>query len=177
MPILSHLQLQPSDFDPRYNRDYSTGGYLEKEERGGEPYYLPLGWYRHGLKVDTKYKDDPVWLGSSNASGEWPAAFHGTKSQAVKSITDKGLLVGAIERDRMLPEAIQQKGEAVNRPGLYVATHCNGGSHPLYTELFDVQIPPGEQGRLSSGLSMPCQTRFLHSTSRTRSHGRSLANR
>lgn len=43
----------------------------------------------------------------------------------------------------MLTEAVQQKGEAVNRPGLYVATHCNGGSHPQYTEKFNVSTPSG----------------------------------
>jgi hypothetical protein len=32
----------------------------------------------------------------------------------------------------------------VKRAGLYVATHCNGGSHPFYTEKFDVQTPAGE---------------------------------
>ena len=94
--------------------------------------------------MDAKYKDDRVWLGSSDADGEWPVAFHGTKSNAVKSIASEGLLVGKIVRDVMLDEAIKQKGEPANKPGLYVATHCNGGSHPRYTEQFDVQIPPAE---------------------------------
>jgi hypothetical protein len=143
-PVLSFLQLQPLDFDPRYNLDYAKGDMPEKLERGGLPYYLPIGWYRHALKVDKKYKDGEVWLGSSNKKGEWPVAFHGTRSLAVKSIADKGLLTGNVVRDRMLKEAIEQKGEAVNRPGLYVATHCNGGSHPYYTEKFEVPTPAGE---------------------------------
>jgi hypothetical protein len=44
----------------------------------------------------------------------------------------------------MLDEAIAQKGDAVNRPGLYVATQCNGGSHPYYTEKFEVPKPSGD---------------------------------
>lgn len=142
MPILSYLQLQPLDFDPRYNLDYAAGGLPEQLKRGGYPYYLPIGWYRHGLKVDNKYKDNPAWLGSSNGPGEWPVAFHGTNSKAVKNIADQGLLVSAVKTDAMLQSAIKQKGEEVNRPGLYVATHCNGGSHPRYTATFDVVISP-----------------------------------
>jgi len=141
MPVLSFLQLQPVDFDSRYNLDYAKGGIPAKLTRAGLPYYLPIGWYRHALKVDKKYKDGSVWLGSSNAPGEWPVAFHGTNSKAVRNISDKGLLTSSVVRDRMLKEAINQKGEEVNRPGLYVATHCNGGSHPYYTEKFDVQTP------------------------------------
>jgi hypothetical protein len=144
MPILSYLQLQPLDFDPRYNLNYATGGMPKQLERGGLPYFLPIGWYRHALKVDKKYNDGSVWLGSTNAEGEWPVAFHGTRSLVVRSIADKGLLTGSVVRDRMLAEAIAQKGEQVNRPGLYVATHCNGGSHPYYTEKFEVPIPTGK---------------------------------
>lgn len=136
--------MQPLDFDPRYNLDYAKEGMPEQLTRGGLPYFLPIGWYRHGLKVDNKFKDGVVWLGSSDAPGEWPAAFHGTKSLAVKGITDQGLLTTTIVRDRMLEEAITQKGPAVNRPGVYAATHCNGGSHPYYTEKFDVPVPNGK---------------------------------
>ncbi len=53
----------------------------------------------------------------------------------MKSITDKGLLTARIEQDAMLAEGIQQKGQAVNLPGLYVATHCNGGSHTIYSRI------------------------------------------
>jgi hypothetical protein len=138
------LQLQPFDFDPKFNFDYTKEDTPEQLDRGGLPYYLPKGWYRHALKVNKKYKDGEAWLGSTNSKDVWPVAFHGTRSLAVKGITDKGLLVGSVVRDRMLAEAIAQKGEEVNRPGLYVATHCNGGSHPYYTEKFEVPTPSGE---------------------------------
>lgn len=42
----------------------------------------------------------------------------------------------------MRTDAIQQKGQDFNKPGLYVATHCNGGAHPDYTEPFPVQSSP-----------------------------------
>ena len=124
--------------------DYAAAHTPETLTRGGLTYFLPKNWYRHALKVDNKFKDGVVWLGSSNAPGEWPVAFHGTKSVAVKNITDQGLLTGKTIRDAMLSEAIEQKGETVNRPGLYVATHCNGGSHPAYTEKFNVSTPSGK---------------------------------
>lgn len=43
----------------------------------------------------------------------------------------------------MLDEAIKQAGPSVNRPGMYVATHCSGGSHPAYTQTFAVDVSPG----------------------------------
>ncbi|CAF4193692.1 unnamed protein product [Rotaria sp. Silwood2] len=130
-PILSYLQLQPFDFDPKHNYDYTKPDVPAELMRGDLPYYLPIGWFRHALKVDNKYKDGSAWLGSSNGPGEWPVVFHGTKSKAVKGITDQGLLVSSVKTDLMSHEAMQQKGEEVNRPGLNVATHCNGGSHPF----------------------------------------------
>lgn len=144
MSILSYLQLHPLDFDPQYNIDYASGNMPKQMKRGKLPYFLPIGWYCHALKVDRKYKDGPVWFGSNNAKGEWPVAFHGTRSHTVKNIKDKSLLTGNIVRDAMLQEAITLKGESVNRPGLYVATHCNGGSHPYYTEKFEVKTPAGK---------------------------------
>ncbi|CAF3139178.1 unnamed protein product, partial [Rotaria sp. Silwood2] len=87
-PTLSFLQLQESDFDPQYNRDYPDE---EEDMRGGRPYFLPEGWYRHALKVDDKYETDQVWLGMDNSPGEWSVAYHGTKSGVVRNIIDKGL--------------------------------------------------------------------------------------
>lgn len=139
MPILSYLQLKPFDFNPIYNNDYSKGGFPTSVPRGGLPYYFPKMWYRHGLKVDDKYNDDLCWLGSSNDPGVWPVAFHGTRPHAIKSITDEGLQPNKTSRDAMLNEATQKWGEDFNRPGLYVATRCNGGSS-IYTEKFDVKI-------------------------------------
>lgn len=38
----------------------------------------------------------------------------------------------------MLKEAIEQKGPEVDQPGLYLATHCNGGSD-VYATSFTVK--------------------------------------
>ena len=103
-----------------------------------------MSWYRHALKVDRKYHDDPIWLGSTADKRVWPVAFHGTKSQAVKGITDEGLLTGKVIHDFMLKDAIKQAGPSVMQPGLYVATHCDGGSHPQYTKSFTVDLPPNK---------------------------------
>ncbi|CAF1161995.1 unnamed protein product [Rotaria sp. Silwood1] len=86
-----YLQLQAFDFDPKYNYDYTKPDVPAELMHGSLPHYLPIGWFRHALKVDNKYKYGSTWLGSSNGPGEWPVAFHGTKSRAVKSITDQGL--------------------------------------------------------------------------------------
>ena len=139
MPLISFLQLKPTDFVWKHNVDYKKPGMRETDERGGHPYHLPIGWYRHALKVDKKYLGDSIWLGSENISGEWPVAFHGTHANAVKSIAQQGLLTSTAVRDVMVSEAVRQKGEAMNRPGLYLATHCDGGAHPAYTSTFTVK--------------------------------------
>lgn len=138
--VLSFLQLRPEDFDPKYNFDYQTQDVPESLTRGGCPYYLPKGWYRHAIKVNGKYRDGDAWLGSSNGPNEWPVAFHGTHSGAVSGITAQGLLIKAVKVDAKREEAIQQLGPEADRPGLYLATHCNGGSHARYTQTFEVQI-------------------------------------
>lgn len=142
-PALKRLKIRSSDLDRRYNIDYRRPGMPAQDRRGKRPYYLPLGWYRFGLNVQNKYKDDELWLGRSNVDGEWPVAFHGTRADAVSGIVQQGLLTKAVETDAMLEEAIEQQGEEVNRPGLYVATHCNGGSD-LYTEPFVVKSASGQ---------------------------------
>ena len=137
--VLSFLQLKPTDFDPAFNFDYTQSDLPKEQTRGNQPYYLPLGWYRHGLNVKDKYKDDnSVWLGSSNVPGEWPVAFHGTHSTAVSSITQTGLTTGTAKRDAMEDEAVQQLGDKAKGKGLYLATYCNDGSYPQYTQPFTV---------------------------------------
>jgi hypothetical protein len=113
----------------------------QNEERGGLPYFLPIGWFRHALNVVDKYPNDQRWIGSSNAEGEWAVAFHGTRAGAVKGIREKGLLITT--RDAMKSEAVQQGGKHFDQAGLYVATLCNGGAHPRYTEPFTVPSARG----------------------------------
>jgi len=113
-----------------------------EDKRGGLPYFLPIGWYRHALKVVDKYPEDKLWIGKNNVEGEWAVAFHGTHGKAVKGIKEKGLLFTKV--DLMKDEAVEQKGKDFDKPGLYVATHCNGGSHPTYTQTFTVPSSENE---------------------------------
>lgn len=137
-PLISFLQLRPTDLNKQYNTDYRLPGFPSEDRRGGYPYYLPLDWYRHGLKVDDKYPDDTLWLGCANVEGEWPVAFHGTKPDAAAGIVEKGLMPSFTSTDLKIKEAVKQKGPAVNRPGIYVATHCDGGAE-RYAQEFTVE--------------------------------------
>ena len=101
-PALAYLQLQPSDFEPSYNRNYPDA---REEIRVGYPYHFPQGWYRHALKVENKYPDGRAWLGMINGPGEWAVAYHGTNPDALKNIKDQGLLHKIVARDLRKSEA------------------------------------------------------------------------
>ena len=131
------MKLHASDLAPEHNYDYRPDYTPSELKRGGHTYYLPRGWYRHALRVLHKYEKDSTWLGQSNTDGEWAVAYHGTKSWAVSSIVQQGLMTSAVKVDAMRSEAISQMGEEANQPGLYVATHCDGGA-VIYTEPFTV---------------------------------------
>jgi hypothetical protein len=139
------LKVHASDLAPEHNYDYRPDSTPSELRRGGHTYYLPRGWYRHALRVLHKYEKDSKWLGQSNTQGEWPVAYHGTKSWAVPGIVQQGLMTNAVtdavKLDAKRPEAIQQMGEEADRPGLYVATHCDGGAD-IYTEPFTVTTSP-----------------------------------
>ena len=140
---LKYLKLDPSDlangieFETKFNRDYRQSFYPERQTRGGHPYYLPLGWYRHALRVLHKYEKDEKWIAEGDVEGAWAVAFHGTKAISVVPIAQQGLSTGAMQRDAMRDEAVEQLGEEANRPGVYVATKCEGGG-ALYAAPFTV---------------------------------------
>ncbi|CAF3201919.1 unnamed protein product [Rotaria sp. Silwood2] len=141
--VIEYFNIQTSDLDPRYNFDYRQGGLPEQDSRGSEPYYLPIGWYRHGLKVDNKYAGDNVWLGHVNAEGEWPVVFHGTNEGAVLGITQQGLLASKFTRDLMRAEAVKLIGAEADHQGIYLATHCNEGAD-AYAGEFSLPISTGK---------------------------------
>ena len=120
--------------------DYRKPNLPDSQQRGGHPYFLPKGWYRHALRVDHKYPGDQVWLGSANKKGEWPVAFHGTHMSAVGGITPQGLLISSGAADTARKEAVEQMGTEADQPGIYLTTHCNGGAHPMYTKPFTLQL-------------------------------------
>lgn len=60
------LQLNPNDFEPKYDRVYRGWSANDSvQQRGHHPYY------RHGLHVLDKYGNDIRWLGMTNSSSEW----------------------------------------------------------------------------------------------------------
>ena len=148
-PALKFLKLQPIDLAPEHNFDYRQPGVLAEDTRGGSIYHLPIGWYRHAIRVVHKYGTDETWIGRKNASDEWAVAYHGTNAGAVAGIAGEGLRTNLVQRDFMVDEAVQQMGEAANAPGVYLATHCEGGSYPTYTREFTVSVCPGKAERFS----------------------------
>ncbi|CAF3664338.1 unnamed protein product [Rotaria sp. Silwood1] len=136
---INFLELQESDLDSRYNRDYPDA---QEEMRGGRPYYFPQGWYRHALKVDDKYSNDHVWLGMSNSPGEWSVAYHGTAAGAVKSIVKGGLKHDFVTTDACKDAAKLQRPSIPDVKGLYVATHCEGGAAE-YASNFEIKDSSG----------------------------------
>jgi ubiquitin len=80
-----------TDFlDPGYDYDFThINDYGASFFRGGHEYKRPCTWQRYALKVNYKY-DSNTWLGSSNAPGEWPVAYHGTGYHNSLSIADEG---------------------------------------------------------------------------------------
>lgn len=137
---VNYLQLQTSDFDPRYNRDYPNA---HEEKRGNRPYYFPQGWFRHALKVIDKYPEDQVWLGMNNSPNEWCVAYHGTQPMAVKPIMNTGLEHRFVKADVCREQAKQQMPSIPDAAGLYVATHCEGGASCYTRPGFTVEGPPG----------------------------------
>jgi hypothetical protein len=143
--VISFLQLQPTDFDTEFNVDYRVPGLEKTAMRGSETYNLPIGWYRHALKVNDKFPDGNVWLGHTNAEGEWPVAFHGTRSLVVRRIANTGVLSIDTESDRAKEEAMKHRKSKKEESGIHVATHCDGGA-ATYAETFTIHTPDrGEQ--------------------------------
>ncbi|CAF3627380.1 unnamed protein product [Rotaria socialis] len=140
--IPSVLQLQPSAFDPKHDRDYRNGPVHDSEQRrGNRPYYRPIGWYRHALSVIDKYPGDEHWLGMNNGAAEWSVAYHGTKKGAVSPIIKDGLKEARVDAYRN--QVVNDKGREAQY-GIYLATHCNKGADAQrYAETFTVKMPPG----------------------------------
>ncbi|KAE9547448.1 hypothetical protein FO519_009340 [Halicephalobus sp. NKZ332] len=88
----SAYRLEPSQFDPKYNYDFTNIKDTGKTFiRGGREYFRPIGSRRYAIKVLGKYKDDK-WLGShgNTSMGEWPVAYHGTRESNALDIVKHG---------------------------------------------------------------------------------------
>jgi hypothetical protein len=87
-PSFCQLNINPTTFDPRWNRDFRIPGNCPRgERRGGFPYNPPTGWMRFAMNVAGKFAGGDTWLGMSNVAGEWAVVYHGTKGLFVKDIT------------------------------------------------------------------------------------------
>ncbi|KAJ2986362.1 hypothetical protein NUW58_g5065 [Xylaria curta] len=84
------MYLPPGFLDPHFDFDFTRVKDGRRSfKRGGETYKRPCGWLRYALKVNGKFDSD-VWLGSSNAPGEWPVSYHGTGRLNAESIAEVG---------------------------------------------------------------------------------------
>lgn len=87
------FNLDPDNFDPAYDYDFTNIKDTKKYSRGGKEYIRPCGTKRFALTVKGKYGSDE-WLGSSDQSNVWPVSYHGTASINLPSIMQKGLQTG-----------------------------------------------------------------------------------
>jgi hypothetical protein len=95
IPALRELRIDRSKFSQQWDRDFRIPANVVHEQRGGLPYHSPEGFMRYGLNVSHNFDDgDDTWLGMSNVPGEWAVAYHGTKKQFVKGITESPLQAG-----------------------------------------------------------------------------------
>ena len=141
--VLVHLRLQKSDFNTNYSMPYPPHHPIECR-RGGRPYYFPVNWYRHALKVDDKYHGDQTWLGDKNLPGEWSVAYYGTCDFAAEDIVREGLSDNKVKADQYKQEAIDKVGEKADVKGIYLATHCEGGASK-YARTFTVKDDTGKE--------------------------------
>ena len=78
--ILDGILLNPELLDEKGNN--LNQGWGKNEQRGGRPYYPPLGWKGYGLKVLGKYDNgNNVWLNYNGVKGEWCVAYHGASQK------------------------------------------------------------------------------------------------
>lgn len=131
-PTLVCLKLKASDLAPEHN--------------------MPIGWFRHTLRVVDKYEKDPAWVGQVNRDSEWAVAYRGTRAEAAIPIVKEGLKTSAVDHD-----AQKQKDQVANSPGVYVATNCQNSSYPRYTRGFSVPVSVGKSEEYS--LVFQCRVR------------------
>ena len=82
-------------FDETY--DNMDGGWGKKKIIGGKEYDPPKGYFGIGLNVE-RFGKNKAWLGTCNAKGEWPIAYHGVGGRGIyykaKSIIKTNLVPG-----------------------------------------------------------------------------------
>lgn len=136
--------MNPSDLAFDHNIDYRPSWVSVEEKRGGHPYHLPRTWYLHALRVNDKYEPDQKWIGRVNRPGEYSIAYYGTK-ELHRSNFETVLRTDSIRLDFIKQQILGQIGENDRKLGIYVTTHCEGGSHPFCTERFTVKTASNKE--------------------------------
>lgn len=154
VPIYQYFELSSSDFDTRYNKDYTNAPWLPIKKRGNRSYYPPIEWYRHGLNV-SKYGGNSSWIGSVNGATEWPVVFHGTSGSAVKPITSGGFKTG--RADAYGPEArsMNEKVKNYSNCGVYCSPDISICEDDGYVK--QVTIPIKNNGTSTFKVAFMCR--------------------
>ena len=92
--------LQFKRFEEEFDEtlDNMDGGWEEEKKIiGGKEFDPPKGYIGIGLNVN-KFGNDKTWLGTCNAEGEWPIAYHGVGGRLIynkaRSIIKNNLIAG-----------------------------------------------------------------------------------
>ena len=97
------------------------------EERGGEPYYPPVGCQRYGLRVFGKYDDkNNDWLSYDNRPGEWCIAYsslYGNSKKIENNYENEkdlktGNIVGSGVCCYTKPDIMMEKTEIISSNGV-----------------------------------------------------------
>jgi len=117
---------------PTFDQSYDDGK-LWCHDRGGRPYFAPIGWRRYGF---VPLKDGETVNELSEKIKDWHVGYHGTSLINVSSIIEAGL----VPPGTVLPnnEVVKSKHGKVGAKGdsipIYISPSVEYAAHPLYTK-------------------------------------------
>jgi len=173
IPVMRYLTLSEDQFDKRGTVEYQLKNHGRKTQRGGLPYYLPIGWKRFGINVLGKYANmDDSWLLNWDESG-WAVGYYGVgpdPNLKISSIVTTGL--NPDDRQAYANhENIRKPGQLVGN-GSYFGTHVEVGEHySNYVDIDGIQCCIVVQCRLN-----PAEIRIPQKPSVLNRSGRDWAN-
>ncbi|CAF1249634.1 unnamed protein product [Adineta steineri] len=154
VPIYQYFELTPSDFDTRYNKDYTYVQLGPTKTKGNRPCYPPVEWYRHSLNI-SKYGSDSSWIGSKNSAIEWPVVYHGTSGTAVKPITTGGFKTGSADAYGSEARANNPKVKDYTNCGVYCSPDISICENDGYVR--QVTIPINNNGTSTYRVAFMCR--------------------
>jgi hypothetical protein len=118
--------------NPAYNRIYSSHGretaegfiptaFSQSLDRGGQPYYCPVGWRRYAIDVGMT---GPQF---ENEYGRWPVAYHGTAGTLAMAILLNGLRASG-----------QGCFLKKNQGAVYLSPSIEYSGHPRYAKVLKI---------------------------------------